>query len=96
MSKVSLVTIIEAKLEEKDFIRNELEKLIPITRKEDGCINYNLFLDSKNPARFIFEESWEDKAKLQGHMESEHLKKYLEASKGKLKTSEIIELIQLD
>ena len=96
MSKVNLVTIIESKVEEKDFIRKELENLIPITRKEAGCINYNFFLDNKNSARFIFEESWEDKNKLQGHMESDHLKKYKVASEGKLKSSEIIELIQLD
>ncbi len=39
---LSLVAIIKAKEGKQDFVKEELMKLIPPTRKEKGCINYNL------------------------------------------------------
>lgn len=39
---LSLVAIVKAKEEKREFVKNEIIKLIPITRKEEGCINYTL------------------------------------------------------
>ena len=96
MSKLSLVAIVIAKDNHKDLVEKEIRKLIPITRKEDGCINYNLFLDNKNDKRFILQENWETYDKWQVHMKSEHMNLYTEVTKEAVESWELIELTQLD
>lgn len=46
--------------------------LIEETLKEDGCIEYGLFQDEKDPRILTMIEKWEDKAALDKHMMSEH------------------------
>ncbi len=96
MSKLSLVAIVIAKEGSKDFIQKEIEKLIPITREEEGCINYNLFIDNKNPNRFLLQENWESYDLWQNHMNNAHMKNYVEVTKDDVENWELIELSQLD
>lgn len=96
MSKLSLVAIVGAKDGKKDFVYGEIKKLIPVTREEEGCISYNLFLDNKNPNRFVLEENWENYELWQNHMKNSHLKNFSEATKDALDTFEVIELTQED
>lgn len=63
---------------------NELEKykelvkfLIDETRKEEGCISYDLFQDINDPSILTFIEEWEDEEALKTHMESKHFVKYV-------------------
>jgi len=32
-----------------DLVRAELEKLVPITRAEEGCVRYDLHQDDEDP-----------------------------------------------
>ena len=96
MKKLSLVAIVTAKQGEKDFIKKEIEKLIPITRKENGCINYNFFIDNKNDHRFLLQENWESYDLWQDHMNNDHMKNYSEVTKDAVETWELIELTQVD
>ena len=47
--------------------------LIEPTRKEEGCISYELYQDVTNPGRFTFIENWQSKEHLDVHMKSPHL-----------------------
>ena len=49
MSKLTIVAHIHANLDIIDLVRAELEKLIPITRAEQGYIQYDLHQDNDNP-----------------------------------------------
>ncbi len=49
-----------------------LEALIEPTRKEEGCIKYELLQDSTNPEVFFFDEIWESKERLNAHASSAH------------------------
>jgi quinol monooxygenase YgiN len=51
-----------------DFRR--AEKLIPITRAEEGCIQYDLHQDNEEPAHFLFYENWASRELWQIHMNS--------------------------
>jgi quinol monooxygenase YgiN len=51
-----------------DFIRDFTQKLIPPTRREPGCIEYDLAQDSTDPARFILIEAWESEEALSVHL----------------------------
>lgn len=48
------------------------EELVEKTRKESGCISYELTHDLKDEGHFLFIEKWVDEAALQLHTESEH------------------------
>ncbi len=77
MSRLIVVAKVLAKKDSIDAVKTELLKLIDPTRKEDGCIEYNLHQDNENPAVFVFCEIWESSACLEKHMNSEHFKNYV-------------------
>lgn len=80
--KVTIVAKILVKDEKRDFVRNELLKLIDATRAEEGCINYDLHQDNENPNLFMFYENWESRDLWQQHMQNEHLAEYLKVTDG--------------
>ena len=65
-----------------DFVRTELEKLIDITRAEEGCLQYDLHVDNGNPGFFVFYENWESRELWQTHMNTPHLAAYMKATDG--------------
>ena len=82
MSTLTIVAKIEAKPESIELVKAELLKLIEPTRKEAGCIQYDLHQDNTNPEVFVFYENWESRELWQAHMNNDHLKAYMEATEG--------------
>jgi quinol monooxygenase YgiN len=58
----------EAELEEA------LKALIEPTRKEAGCIRYDLTQGLGKPAEFAFIEEWESAADLDAHLQTTHVR----------------------
>lgn len=50
-----------------------LKKLVIETRKEKGCLQYDLFEDIRNKGVFFIHEQWETNENLQSHQVSEHM-----------------------
>lgn len=50
-----------------------LKKLVIETRKEKGCIQYDLFEDNRNKGAFFIHETWETNDDLHKHQVSEHM-----------------------
>ncbi|WBX70030.1 putative quinol monooxygenase [Tenacibaculum retecalamus] len=82
MSQLTIVARILVKEEKRDFVQAELLKLIPITRAEKGCINYDLDQDNENPNLFLFHENWESRELWQVHMNNTHLAEYIKVTDG--------------
>ncbi len=82
MSKLTVVAKIVAKADKIDLVKAELEKLVPITRFEKGCLQYDLHQDNENPAHFLFYENWESRGLWQEHMNAQHLQDYMAATEG--------------
>lgn len=80
MSTLTIVANINAKADKIDLVQAELEKLIDITRAEEGCLQYDLHQDNENPAHFLFYENWESRDLWQQHMNNAHLAKYMKAT----------------
>ncbi len=80
--QLTIVARILAKDEKRDLVKSELLKLIPTTRAEAGCINYDLHQDNENPNLFLFHENWESRELWQQHMNNSHLAEYMEATEG--------------
>ncbi|WMW22822.1 putative quinol monooxygenase [Methanolobus mangrovi] len=50
------------------------KELVKETLKEEGCIEYGLYQDLKNPLILTMIEEWEDNNSLGRHFNSEHFK----------------------
>jgi quinol monooxygenase YgiN len=54
-----------------------LNEILTATRKEDGCIEYRLFVNSKVNTEYVFIEEWSSQEALDKHMNTEHFKRLI-------------------
>ena len=78
MGKECLTVVAEMKAlpGKTEELKKVLTGLLEPTRKEDGCINYDMHQSPENPETFLFHENWTDKEKLDRHLETPHLKDF--------------------
>ena len=95
MPQLTIVANIHANPDQVDLVKSELEKLIPPTRAEQGCIQYDLHRDNADPAHFMFYENWESRDLWQAHMDNQHLKDYLDATEGAVEEFTVNEMTQI-
>ena len=96
MAKLTIVANIKSKADKIALVKAELEKLIDITRAEQGCSQYDLHQDNENPAHFLFIENWESRELWQAHMEAQHLQDYVAATDGAVEEFTISEMTRVD
>lgn len=82
MARLTIVANIKAKVAKIDLVKAELLKLIDITRAEEGCIDYHLHQDNKNPAHFLFYENWESWQDWQNHRNNKHMQEFRATTEG--------------
>lgn len=92
---LTIVARIEANTGKVDLVKAELLKLIPITREESGCIQYDLHQDNDNPAVFVFYENWESRELWQQHMNNTHLAEYMKTTEGAVASFTLNEMTKL-
>ncbi|MFD2204940.1 putative quinol monooxygenase [Kiloniella antarctica] len=95
MPNLTIVANIYAKLDKINLVREELEKLIPTTRGEQGCLQYDLHQDNENPAHFIFFESWQTRELWQDHMSAPHVSAFLIAAENAVEDFSVNEMTHL-
>jgi len=95
MATLTIVGNIHAKADQVDLVKAELEKLVPITRQEEGCIQYDLHRDNDNPEHFMFYENWESRELWQKHMNAPHLKAYMDATDGAVEEFKLNEMTHI-
>lgn len=71
--KVDVVAHIHAKPGKESELRSVLESFVAPTRKEDGCLRYDLFVDIGSPTKFTFIEEWTSPETLEKHGQSSHI-----------------------
>lgn len=74
---LTVVALLKAKAGKESTLRQELLALIPTTRQEPGCLNYDLHQATDNPASFMFHENWTSKQHLDDHLARPHLQAFL-------------------
>jgi len=95
MPKLTIVANIKAKTDSIELVKAELEKLVPITRSEKGCLQYDLHQDNENSTHFMFYENWESRELWQTHMNAEHLKDYMAATEGAVENFTLNEMTHI-
>ena len=59
-----------------DGFIDEVRRIIPLVRGEDGCIRYELVSDVYHPGVFLFIEEWESRDHLDRHLACPHMIDY--------------------
>jgi quinol monooxygenase YgiN len=77
MKTITVVATFQARPGKETELRKALIGLVAPTRKEAGCINYDLHVRPEDPAKFLFHENWTSQAHLDAHLQSAHIKALL-------------------
>jgi quinol monooxygenase YgiN len=73
MSQVAVVSISTAKPGQEAKLEAALRALVEPSRRDAGCITYDLHRDIKDPSTFVFFEIWESLELLQAHGQAAHV-----------------------
>lgn len=73
MKPLTVVALIKARPGKEAALREALLALVPITRQEPGCINYDLHVATGQPGHFCFHENWTSRQHLDDHLARPHL-----------------------
>jgi quinol monooxygenase YgiN len=77
MSELLLVVALRAKPGREDELRRDLAAVVEPSRKEEGSLGYDLFVDRNDPARFVFVEHWTSRAhRDKHHNEGAHIQHF--------------------
>lgn len=71
-NQVTVVATLTAQPGEEEELRALLISMLESTRREDGCLNYDLHVATDNAAHFMFHENWRDQASLDAHQQTAH------------------------
>lgn len=74
---LTAIGIVRAKRGQEDELGRRLTALIPPTCAEPGCISYELFQSTEDPAVWMLLERWRSAADLDAHVDSPHLQAFL-------------------
>ena len=94
MKDLIVVATITAQPGQEATVRAALERVVPHSRAEAGCLRYDLHGDVADPARFVMLEAWKDAAALAEHEATPHFQE-LVASIGGKATIAVAKLNQL-
>jgi quinol monooxygenase YgiN len=86
---LKVVAIAETSADKADELKSICLGLIEPTRKESGCISYELYQDQDNRGKFVFIETWQSREHLDNHLKTPHLVAGGEAM-GKIVTKDLI------
>ncbi|WP_029832096.1 putative quinol monooxygenase [Vibrio parahaemolyticus] len=75
---IHLVAEVKAYPDSKNQVSNLLAGLLEPTRQEEGCCQYELYLDEKVEGLFMFQEIWASQEALDKHLQSPHMAMFLE------------------
>lgn len=68
----TLLVILRPREGQEIFLEAELRALIGPTRKEDGCLRYDLYRSAEGPAAYLLYEIWESRDHHTAHTKTDH------------------------
>jgi len=77
MKTLTVTAIFQARPGKEAELRTALLGLVEPTRKEAGCINYDLHTASDGAGKFLFHENWTSQAALDAHLKSPQIQALL-------------------
>lgn len=87
---MSMMVRIEAKPDHIEAVHACLTGILAPTRAEEGCLNYQLYIDDANPAMFIFVETWATKAHWEAHDKAPHVDEFRQLAQTAVANVEVV------
>ena len=75
--KYTVVAAFQARSGKEASLREALVELLVPTRREEGCLNYDLHESLEKPGKFLFYENWSSPETHQQHIGSAHIAELL-------------------
>lgn len=72
----------------ENYVKNYLSRLMQASRKQAGCLIYNIHQSNKNPAEFMVYMLWENKLDFEVHNQSPEMQEFKHQLHGNLFTQE--------
>lgn len=94
-ANVTVIARVRAKPGCEREVKQECLSLVAFSREEKGCINYDLYQSSDDPALFIFYENWETRGDVERHLTMQHCSVFDERTEGLLAEPEEIIFCEL-
>lgn len=69
---VTLTVILRAREGQESLLEAELRAMVAPTRREEGCINYELHRNADVPGTLLLHEVWASREHHQAHMQTPH------------------------
>jgi quinol monooxygenase YgiN len=76
MAVISVVATFNPKENQENEVEQILRGMVGPTRKEPGCLRYELYGAAGTEQQFVLIEAYADQAALESHRATEHYKKY--------------------
>ena len=73
---VTLVVLLRPRDGQDYLLEAELRALLTPTRKEDGCLRYDLYRSAEGPAAYMLYEIWESRAHHTAHTKTDHFTRW--------------------
>ena len=70
---LTVVSTLKAKPGKEPELREMLARLIHHSRKEKGCLQFDVHQAAESTGRFLLFETWQDQASFDAHMKSRHV-----------------------
>jgi|SRR4051794_16987527 quinol monooxygenase YgiN len=74
---LTLTAFFQARPGKEAELRSILTGIVAPTRREEGCINYDLHISTEKSGEFLFYENWISEAHLNRHGETPHIQALL-------------------
>lgn len=84
----------EVRLEARATFIAAAQACIAATRKEQGCLAYEIHESLTQPCRFVSYESWETRADIDRHMASAHVATFLETARACVAAPAVVEVVE--
>jgi quinol monooxygenase YgiN len=72
----TLMVILRPREGQELFLEAELRALMGPTRKEEGCLRYDLYRSAEGPAAYMLYEIWESRAHHTTHTKTDHFTRW--------------------
>ena len=77
---VTVIAEMTANPGKEEELKRHLMVLVEHTRREEGCVQYDLHVSDADPRKFVFVENWTTGEALDRHSKSPHMDAFREAS----------------
>ena len=74
--KIVLVARLKVREEAVEDAKKLALGIVTDSRREEGCLNYDVHQAIEDPTVFVWHETWRDKAALDEHFEMSHFKEF--------------------